>query len=156
MKTVVATMPAPNAPANTTAGQPDAWNEFVTHVAGIKESLATALQDCVADAANGRLLLRFTKSFHLDMVNRSTALLREPLQKFFAGLMLETRLEKTGQPANTTAGKPAAAPKPAAAERAPISANDHLEEISAADAGAHVQEALKHFQGTVKREKKSS
>lgn len=139
------------------------WPEFVTAVAGVKGSLASALEQATPTASNNRILLTFDMIFNHDMVQRSLELVKTAMQKRFGGVVaIDLKLEKmaplpaaasTDRPA--TEGIPAPAPvKPAPVGRMDMLGNDDYEEVKASDTGAAAQKALKHFPGVVKREKK--
>jgi hypothetical protein len=137
------------------------WQSFVDAIAQTKPSLATALEEAAVTMTDDRVTLAFEKNFPQETVTRAVDMLQTAFKsQFNRSVTFETRLDKTiskpagSSPANATAGP---APSSAAVRRPelpPLPDALELEEVSPTEAGGDIQKALKHFPGTLKREKK--
>ncbi len=131
------------------------WSSFISDVATVKASLASALEQAIVADDGGRLLLRFDKVFNHDMVNRSMDTLKDLFTKRFgAWIPMDLKIEKTAMPASPPPAV-TARPAPSPTLAVNVASSDNFEEVKPTETSAGVQKALKHFPGTVKREKKS-
>ncbi len=150
----LASEPRPPAPARADAAAPmplenvaAVWSVFAEDVGRVKMSLGSALEDARPRVENGRLVLVFSSSFNADMVQRSSEILKPVMLRHFgAAVPFEPRVEK---PAGS------APPKPATRSSAPPPETpETFVETKPEEAGEDVQRALKHFPGTVKKERR--
>ena len=122
------------------------WSLFTREIAQNKASLGGALDDARVQVENGRLVLIFSSTFNADMVQRSLDVLKPVMIRHFgAAVPFEGRVEKPAAPAS----KP-----PSRAAAPPVGTPETFIEAKADEAGADVQRALKHFPGTVKKERR--
>ncbi|MCG3204213.1 MAG: DNA polymerase III subunit gamma/tau [Elusimicrobia bacterium] len=131
------------------------WENLVDQISKSKGSLGTALGAAAPEAHQDRITLTFDKLFNHDMVQRSMDILKGFIEKQFGTCpAIDLKIEKLPDPEKppTPAAKSATAPAPASNRSMEL--NDSFEEIKPAEATSAVQKALKHFPGTVKREKK--
>ncbi|MBV9080836.1 MAG: DNA polymerase III subunit gamma/tau [Elusimicrobia bacterium] len=143
--------PAAAEPAPVFKGDPiDGWPAFVDAVAAEKPTLAGALEEARVSVEGGKLLLTFSRSFSQDLIQRSVDLLKPLIARHLGKAWpLEFRLEKA--PASAAPAKPA--PRPPVDSVDPEVA-ERLVEVKPEDAGTAAQRALKHFPGTVKKERR--
>ncbi len=113
------------------------------------------------------LLLSFQKVFHQQMVVRSIEILKPIFTKRFGRFVpINTRLEKPSKEGNPATGEgierrggvydtPSAKISSPVAEPSLVPTEEPaFEEIAPAEAGTDVQKALKHFPGTIKKERR--
>lgn len=134
------------------------WADVINDAAQVKAPLATALEEGTPAIKEGRLVVTFFKSFHQQLVMKSLDVLCSILsQRFNQAIPVEILLEKE----NGHAPPPSTAKKPDAAEwdtksapPSPAEEPSEWEDVSPQETSAQIQQAVKHFPGTLRKEKK--
>ncbi len=150
---------APAAPKSAEAPSNDTvlagWSSFLADLAKVRGSLATALEQASLQSFGDRLLLTFDKTFNYDMANRSIETIKSVfIAKFGAWAPIDMKLEKPAAPVAVAAAPAVSEMHRPAPTSVHVIADDNFEEVSPDKVTSDVQKALKHFPGTVKRERK--
>ena len=131
------------------------WPALIDEIANQKQSLGAALEEASLSFTESTILLNFEKTFSQQMVERSFDVLNPVfLNKFDVLPPIQTALQTSSAPDKATE-KETGAKKitpPALPVKNQPPPQAHYEEISGENIEPHVQKALKHFPGILKRE----
>lgn len=139
------------------------WGSFLHDVSEKKAALGAALEDAHVSATEKGLKLTFKKSFQQQMVFTSKEILKPLfLERFGHFPELETAVEIAPvKPPEAPLSPPLPRPSFAEPKQPPMpeekkGEDTEYEEIAPHQTSSDVQKVLKHFPGTLKREKKKT
>ncbi|MFN0117532.1 MAG: DNA polymerase III subunit gamma/tau [Elusimicrobiota bacterium] len=129
------------------------WTEFLDEVLKVKMTLGSTLQEAKYEMTQQGVQLSVQSSFHQDLLTRSMDILKSTAMKLFGStptfiITVDKTTSKDTKPKNSLTN-------PGTSSLAKLPEADDLEEVSSTDIDPELQKALKHFPGTLKREKSS-